>query len=272
MHPPYLEKIQGPLQRLVPDEQTTAYTPDHWAATFGDDPDFGSIVQQYPGHLTRGDVAGLAAEARQDDRGIRRAFLASMMWAYGRVGDGPSRTWSMLADERAGQVLEHTFALLLAGDIREAYERLTLNQCAPALFTKYFSCIGLGCQLPHPRPLILDVAVVNALETLLGMEIAPFATVTRDGYGRIASVGRDAEGYGRYLEQVHAWANTLQCRPDAIEYYLSSLRKRMAVGAELALEEDEALDLDTSGSLDESENGDLNTPESLAAEHEGIRV
>lgn len=233
--PAHLQLIQQQLQRRNPASQAVAYYAPQWTATLRGDEDVAYIVQHYPDALTRGDVAELArvAQAQGGDFGaVRRVFLATMMWSYGRGETGPHRTALMLDDPEAERVLPVSFGLVLAGQMIAAYEMFHINRCGPAHFTKYFYFIGLGHQL-RPCPLILDAVVASALDELPAIDITPFATVRRNWKDRIVAVGRDPEGYRSYVDTLYSWANTLGCRPDAIEYYLSSRDVQLAVGAEI---------------------------------------
>ena len=232
--PDLLKRIQKHLQTLDPGNQAVAYTARQWEQYVPNDEDLAAIVATYPQQISWANLATLATEIRgnEDRQALRRLFLATMIWGYGKVGYGPSRTVEMLRDERVQEVLPQTFGLLQAGKLVEAYQGFHLQACHPACFTKFFSVLGVGTQL-QPCPLLLDARVADSLEQLLAIDIAPLAKVTRDGYGRISSVERYAEGYQRYVEMIHEWAEDLQCRAETLAYYLSSSNAQLTIGAQI---------------------------------------
>ena len=222
--PAQLWSAQEALQQLDPlaaSSQAIEFRESHWSRYLPADADLQVLCQSFPGALTRGDLAGLASMARKESSpaSARRLFVGSMLWGYGTVGYGPYRTAKMLACSDSLDMLHATLILLQDGRTAAAYERFRLPMCGPAFFTKFFYFVGLGCDSAH-APLILDSVVANALESELRVDIRRLARVTRDGSGRVSAVGRDADGYMRYLELLHTWADQLQCRPDSIELFL----------------------------------------------------
>ena len=84
-------------------------------------PDLPACLECEP--LTRAVVTGYAAKVTAEDRAVQRdAFIAAMVWGYGRVGYGPSRVERIMA--------QHGFEEQLA-DVT----RITLEQGGPASST-----------------------------------------------------------------------------------------------------------------------------------------
>lgn len=216
--PAILKKYKNEIQNINPDEQIVGYKAATWATRFGQDSDFQHLNQHYPTGISRRQIAQLVQDIAVGDfdfSRLRKSFLATMIWGYGTVGYGPFRTEKMLGSSNVETVLTDTYFLLKSGDIVQAYQRFQVDRCGPAFFTKFFYFIGLGLNL-KPLPLILDSVVANSLAhpDMLGEGIQELASLTN------GSVGRYAEGYQKYITLMDEWADELDCRPDAIEYFL----------------------------------------------------
>ncbi|MCQ3928892.1 MAG: hypothetical protein DPW16_00405 [Chloroflexi bacterium] len=216
--PVILRNHQREIQTINPDEHIVHYRPTAWAARFGDDPDYQYLNQRYPVGVSRGQIAQLVtnvAIGNLEFSRLRKTFLVAMMWGYGTVGYGPYRTQIMLNSLNVETILTDTYSLLKSGKVVEAYDQFHVDRCGPAFFTKFFYFVGLGLKL-KPLPLILDSVVARSLShpDMIGEDIKELASITN------GSVGRYAEGYQKYLTLVERWAKELECRPDAIEYFL----------------------------------------------------
>lgn len=83
-------------------------------------PDLPACLEREP--LTRAVVTGYAAKVTAEDRAVQRdAFIAAMVWGYGRVGYGPSRVERIMAQPGFEEQL---------ADVT----RITLEQGGPAAF------------------------------------------------------------------------------------------------------------------------------------------
>lgn len=216
MVPQRLLTFQPELGALTPETESTTYTPETWERYFHDDPDYLEIHRRYPEALTRGNLQILSTEAISDPRKIRTLFLGSMMWAYGTIGQGPFRTYYMLTDPAAAEILQKTILNIGWGQIIPAYDEFRIRRCGPAYFTKFFYFTGLGSG-PDPMPLMLDPRIARSLRLLtddLGLD---FETLVKG----TTSIAHYPEGYLQYIRLLNGWSYELGCRPDAIEYFLS---------------------------------------------------
>lgn len=222
--PVLLRQEYRTLRTLNPLDHRVAYKATHWGTRFSHDPHFAYIVQQHPGHISRGNLARLAsvAAANVQPELITRLFLGAMMWGYGTVGYGPYRTHRMFTDPDFANVVAHSFTSIANGQVQQAYEQFQLPMCGPAFFTKYFYFVGLGYSL-NPQPLILDTVIARKLEEQLDLDITAFASVIRGKDGHISAMSTNVTGYGRYITLLSAWARELDCRPDSIEVFLFTL-------------------------------------------------
>jgi hypothetical protein len=156
--------------------------------------------------LERAAVAAVCAEAVTDAPSAERAFVAAMVWGYGRVGYGRDRTMKVLTDTpRSADRLLAAARTLAEDGALAAYRRLAgdcrLKWLGPAFGTKYL----FFCQPPGQTPtaLILD------------------ATVS-EWFGLNAGILLKADVwslsvYAAYLDQMHRWADELHCRAEDVE-------------------------------------------------------
>ncbi len=215
-----LKKHQREIQNINLDEHFIFYNIEIWATKFGDDPDFQYLNQSYPNGISRGQVTQLVQNIAVRDfefSQLRKSFLAAMMWGYGTTGYGPHRTRIMLDSPNVESVLTDTYYLLKEGKVVEAYQQFRvkrvnlIKRCGPAFFTKFFYFAGLGLKLKL-LPLILDSRVEGSLShtDMMGKNISEIA----------ALIDGSAKGYQKYIILMDEWAKELECRPDAIEYFL----------------------------------------------------
>ena len=158
----------------------------------------------------------MAREADAAER-LQVLFVASMIWGYGEVGYGAWRIRVALEAPQLGEQLEMLTAKLLSGDLVGACRAVSIPRLGPAFYTKLFYFL---CRSRVQRfPLILDTVLMNAFEQLLGLDVGDYAKVTRK-HGRVTSIRAWPEGYQRYVEQMHDWADALDCTADQIELFL----------------------------------------------------
>ena len=96
-------------------------------------PDLPACLEREP--LTRAVVTGYASKVTAEDRAVQRdAFIAAMVWGYGRVGYGPSRVERIMAQPGFEEQL---------ADVT----RITLEQGGPAAFEhiRQQRKSGVGC-------------------------------------------------------------------------------------------------------------------------------
>lgn len=203
--PDYLQARAEQLCKDDPLTQSIRWIPANWQKRLSEDADLEKLATTYPTVITRRDLQliGQAASSRQ-------LWLATMIWGYGTVGYGAFRTSAMLSTPHFEETLNKSIDLLKAGEIINAWNLFTnpqtkLARCGSAFFTKFFYSVGLSQNL-HPLPLVLDSVVYGALRQHLNWE------------GTIY--------YSAYVRQLNSWAETLQCRPDAIERLLFDSGKK----------------------------------------------
>ncbi|HAQ57969.1 MAG TPA: hypothetical protein DCR32_02955 [Opitutae bacterium] len=67
---------------------------------------------------------------------------------------------------------------------------------------------------------------MDAFEYLLDLDVRDHAKVTRKE-GKVASVLVCSRGYQRYVEQMHDWADELDCTADQIELFSFQARSNV---------------------------------------------
>jgi hypothetical protein len=106
---------------------------DRWAARF---PDHCDLIDTLPNPLDRGHVRN-AVQGRLAVGDTEGAFLATMIWGYGRVGYGHFRTGQVLANPGSAAALKGA----LSSDPVVSYARLAgshrLRGLGPAFGTKW---------------------------------------------------------------------------------------------------------------------------------------
>jgi hypothetical protein len=122
--PELLLSHQHSLQAwTLADQPAVGYSSAAWVKCFQDDPDFQDLDARFSGAVSRADIYRLSVECRNEPSmpRIRRLFLASMLWGFGRVGYGVYRTARMLATPRCEYILQKGYEHLLAGRLQSAY-------------------------------------------------------------------------------------------------------------------------------------------------------
>lgn len=172
--------------------------------------------------LRRVHVTTFAAGVTMEDRASQlKAFLAAMIWGYGRVGYGPSRVARMLTEPRfLDDLAELTRVTLEEGGVAgyqrvrdarhgEQRDRGFLKHLGPAFGTKYIYFLTKA-QPVEGRGVapVLDSVVrmwfrKNVDDQATNVEIG-------DGWGY-------AERYATYVETMRAWAEELGIAADDVE-------------------------------------------------------
>ena len=226
--PLYLSNMANRLRECQPEDHRIAYRNEAWRRCFPGDNDLIEIHERFGDSISRGDVAALGVAAESDPGCVRRFAMAVMMWGYGTVGYGATRTSEMLANPQSIVRLIGGADLVKAGDFTEAClfyrnnSRGALKKFGWSFFTKYFYFVGLACGL-DPMPLILDgnnrtTGVAGGMKQLADAGDPKAARAMELWWS--STDRRCAEGYTLYVELVNQWAHDLTCRPDAIEMAL----------------------------------------------------
>jgi hypothetical protein len=168
---------------------------------------FDALLPGLPSPLDRSTVRSLCEDATVSPEGAKRAFVATMVWGYGRVGYGPFRTARVFDEnDEAGQILQEVASLVRSHGGPTAFEwfaRHRLRGLGVAFATKYLHF----CADPEGAEpaLILDRLVRSWLGTNTGW------------YPRLDWRPVD---YRRYVDTVLDWANTLDLSPADVEYLM----------------------------------------------------
>jgi hypothetical protein len=169
-------------------------------------PEFGGLFDRLPNPINRDHVRARAQQA-DDEPACREAFVAAMVWGYGRVGYGPYRTARVLcANPAAGATLRVAAALVRSEGGPAAFSWLAghrLRYLGVAFATKYlhFADDGQG----SAPALILDRLVRDWLREHAGCRV---------------SLAWDVDGYRHYVETVERWAAGLGASPSQVEYLM----------------------------------------------------
>lgn len=198
----------------------SGYSPARWREHFRNDPrvssDLTIITERCPRRIRRDDVRYFAGKSRSggyDD--LRRLFLASMIWGWGRGGkrkEGLKNTEAALSDPALRRMLESAAERIKKAQIEEAYTGFKLKGCRRAFFTKFFYFVGQEWAV-SPLPLILD----SYVEEFLG------CLGRKEGWNK--SIFRGAQGYVQYVNSVDEWAKGLGCPADYLEYFMFKRQK-----------------------------------------------
>lgn len=177
-----------------------------WTAAI---PAHAGLMKALPERIDRELVRTLAHTAAGGDGQAMTAFVAAMVWGYGRTGYGPWRTCRVLEQNPA--VVTH---LRRAAEIQasagavESYRYLAnegrMRYLGPAFATKFLhfvpQCDG------GPPALILDAVVSRAIAAMTGVRLR--STVWR------------TTTYERYLDLVAGWSDVLGVEPETVEMLL----------------------------------------------------
>ena len=161
------------------------------------------LIRGLPDRIGRPDVAALGAFAAQSPEDAERAFVASMVWGFGRTGYAVYRTNRILDDNPDAAVkLQHAARVLANDGPVEGYRAMANEQhlkwLGPAFGTKY---LGF-CSCPDNPALILDALVATWLNEYCGTALRPTRWSTAQ--------------YERYLANMAAWSAG-RCTPTELE-------------------------------------------------------
>lgn len=181
-----------------------AWSKDGWIRN---SPEHEALLHRLPGAgLTREVIAQVSQRASRSPVDAARAFLAAMIWGYGRTGYGAWRTNKVLTTtENSDGLLREVAEVLETEGALAAYRLLgnskRLKWLGPAFGTKYlyFCPQAEG----NCRALILDRLVAGWLRDRTGLEFQPVRWSTAT--------------YESYLRTMHSWANDLGVPSDVIE-------------------------------------------------------
>lgn len=235
--PKYFSDHKSEILEGFKHEKATPYKAQTWLKHFSGDAavvkDLNQICSTYPESIARKDIEYLARSTQSGGYpGIRRLFLACMIWGWGNRGVGMLNTKSTLSSPAAKQVFEASLEQIKKGKIIQAYTEFNLPSCGPAFFTKFFYFIGLGFDV-KPLPVILDSKVAQCLEFIgeqEGWDLGEFAIVDRNKEGKISRIKPYLKGYLNYVYSMDSWAKQLGCGGDHIEYFMYVDRDEDLVG------------------------------------------
>ena len=166
-----------------------------------------------PDRLGRAVVRSFCTEAATSPEAALRAFLATMVWGYGRVGYGPFRVERILAaTPDAGVRLQNAAGELADSGPVHAYTLLgddgvgQLPGLGPAFGTKFL----YFCSPPGRPALILDRLVAAWLRAHTDL--------------RLNEVRWSSPTYARYLATMTGWAGELGLAADELEARISPNR------------------------------------------------
>ncbi|WP_147084473.1 MULTISPECIES: hypothetical protein [Micrococcus] len=193
-----------------PADEPTRWSFDHWTAHV---PDLPACLECEP--LTRAVVTGYAAKVTAEDLAVQRdAFIAAMVWGYGRVGYGPSRVERIMAQPGFEEQL---------ADVT----RITLEQGGPAAFEhiRQQRKSGVGC-LKHLGAAFGTKYLYFLTKAHRESDIAPvldsvvrawFAEHVKDVDVRIGGGWTCPRKYATYVETMQAWGEELKIPADDVE-------------------------------------------------------
>lgn len=196
-------------QAGCPDQHPSPWSPIAWGKWFPEHADF---LAELPQSVSRTDATATCAEAPNGPEQATRAFVAAMIWGYGRVGYGPFRTKRVLTEnERAGQTLADVAKLARDEGGPAAFEWLAqpqhrLRWLGVAFATKYlFFCAANGSRTPAP---VLDRLVRGWLWRNAGWSLSLDWNVT---------------DYHAYVDAVCAWGAELGVTSGNVEMLMFQL-------------------------------------------------
>ena len=162
-------------------------------------------IARLPDELDRPTVRELAARGAESDKRAVEAYLASMIWGFGKVPLGPFRTHRILDQgPDVPRRLRDAFRAVTRS-AAEGYDHLAgpgrTKFLGPAFGTKLL----FFTQPDGARPvaLILDAYVAEGLGLLADTRLNPLPW--------------SRPRYARYLELMHRWADDLGVAPDELE-------------------------------------------------------
>jgi hypothetical protein len=198
-----------------PPQPPTAWRPHRWTPWF---PEHAEYLNALPNPINRTDVAAQFAGADFDEDTAVQAFLAAMVWGYGRIGYGPYRSARVLASvDRAGFHLLETLRISRDAGGMAGFAYLAQNRLkgfGVAFATKYLYFCVSDAETAVPAP-IMDSIVCNWLATFAGW--------------RPQTDWVEAD-YQRYCDQVRSWSTQLEELPGTIEYLVFASGAGIASG------------------------------------------
>jgi hypothetical protein len=212
MIPEKVIQLKTEFQSAQPLKQSIRYHIDSWITHLPVVIEVGYIRDSFPGIISRENIISLAKQAYKSGnvQDIRTLFLATMIWGYGTTGYGPWRTSEMFNSLNFSDILENSFHYISQDKILKAYNILNIKRCGPPFFTKYFYFCGYSAGL-RKYPLILDTRVWEALRDRINIDTTRFVKKSTWWY---------PEGYLRYVDTLHDWAEELNCEAHNIEFVL----------------------------------------------------
>jgi hypothetical protein len=187
-----------------PEQPASKWSLRSWQAFL---PQHAQYIASLPNPINRAAVQAEVARASDSPDTAVRAFVATMVWGYGRVGYGAYRTAKVLADNpSASEVLMDVAAEARRHGGPAAFERMAksrLTGLGVAFATKYLFFCSLGYDVP-PAP-ILDRLVRNWLASSTGWRI---------------NLDWRVRDYRAYVQTVVAWGAELGIDPAHVEYLM----------------------------------------------------
>lgn len=203
-----------------------------WLASLTEHQEF---LAELPDQVRRDDVTKRALGAGEDEAEAVQAFVAAMVWGYGRVGYGAFRTARVLRENaEAPRILREVASKTRRDGGAEAFGWLKqhrLRYLGVSFATKYL----FFCSDADAAPaLVLDRRVQRWLGRHADCHV---------------SLDWNVEDYRRYLCLVTTWARELTLRPDEVEYLMFADGSQQLTAQEVSEESDEFAVLDA---LDEA--------------------
>jgi len=183
-----------------------AWPRDRWMSSFDR---HRSMLRSLPDTLDRAAIRAVAAKATDSETATEAAVVATMAWGFGWVGYGPHRTHQMLRSMPDAVARLRRVALAVRNESAVVAYGLLARDCrikglGPAFGTKFIAfCQPTGAR---PTALIHDELVSSWLAV--------------HGRPDLSSVAWSRSTYEAYLEQMHAWADSLGVVPEVIEYLI----------------------------------------------------
>jgi hypothetical protein len=215
MIPTEVKQLKKEFLSAQPLKQSIIYHIDSWINHLPHVIELKSIRSFFPGRISRENLMSLAKQANKSGniQDIRTLFLGTMIWGYGTTGYGPWRTAEMFNTPNFSEIVEKSIQYIAQGEIFNAYNIFSVNRCGPPFFTKYFYFCGYGIGIKN-YPLILDTRVWEALRDRIKIDTTEFVKKSTWWY---------PEGYVRYVDTLHEWAEELGCEAHNIEFVLFQL-------------------------------------------------
>ena len=192
-----------------PLQQPIGWNRDQWFQLSTEDPRyphvarFGHLLNDLPNPIGREDVRGFASLAASSPTAALEAFVATMVWGFGRRGYGAFRTHRILsANPVAGENLQRVAEVLLDDGAVEGYRAMANEQrlkwLGPAFGTKYLHF----CSDRSDSALVLDDLVATWLNEHCSTQLQPTRWSTTQ--------------YGNSLSTMALWS-TQRCTATELE-------------------------------------------------------